>query len=340
MDGYAVTWGYSDWDNDQALEQVITIHGNPFATKTFFTIHVLPKVKVITPMKITAIARNQGNSDLGRGYACDNQDQDICLGVKQIVGLNVQNYAVDPCPPCGANPACDNLGNCPVDYQCTSNCCTCITPCDGQGICAFKAKSLGRGWSHSCAVVANKTVKCWGRNKWGQLGDGTTTDRLVPVAVGGINDAVELEIGGHQTCVRLSDDRVKCWGYNKYGELGINTTVNSSVAVSVWSAPLVVSIAAGEEHTCAAMDNGTLRCWGENGEGQVGDGTTTDRLSPITVAEITDAAQVSAGFNHSKTPPSRARAKTGLARRAGQKERKRCKIASLNTASLFCSRAQ
>jgi hypothetical protein len=77
---------------------------------------------------------------------------------------------------------------------------------------------------HTCAVVADGRVACWGRNPYGQLGDGTTTHQLNPVWVAGLNDAAEVAVGDTNTCVRTRDGRVLCWGENGYGQLGDGTT--------------------------------------------------------------------------------------------------------------------
>jgi len=76
---------------------------------------------------------------------------------------------------------------------------------------------------HSCARRAGGSVVCWGYNYSGELGDGTTTSRLTPVAVSGLSDAVELSAGGLHSCARRAGGSVVCWGRNSEGELGDGT---------------------------------------------------------------------------------------------------------------------
>ncbi len=84
-------------------------------------------------------------------------------------------------------------------------------------------KSIALGGTHSCALLQNGTAKCWGHNGYGQLGDGTKTDRNAPTDVVDLKDAVELAAGDHHTCARLADHTVKCWGKNVFGQIGDGT---------------------------------------------------------------------------------------------------------------------
>ena len=126
--GVPIRWEYTDYDNDQALEQVITIQGNPFDAHTFYLIHVLPKVTLAIPMKVSVIALDAQGNELGWGFGCDNQGQEIYLGVRQIVGVAVKALRNDPCPPC-RHRGCDAFGNCPFDFNCRGECCECKEPC-------------------------------------------------------------------------------------------------------------------------------------------------------------------------------------------------------------------
>ena len=157
---------------------------------------------------------------------------------------------------------------------------------------------VAAGNSHTCALLNTGAVNCWGYNFSGQLGDGTTADSSVPVAVGAFTDvaatAVSITASSSHTCALLNTGAVNCWGYNSAGQLGDGTTTNRSVPVAVGAftdvAATAVSITAGTRHTCALLNTGAVNCWGFNTSGQLGDGTTTNRSVPVAVGAFTDVA--------------------------------------------------
>jgi alpha-tubulin suppressor-like RCC1 family protein len=151
------------------------------------------------------------------------------------------------------------------------------------------------GSIHSCALLSTKTVKCWGDNSDGDLGNGTTISSSVPVAVKGLTGVTSVSAGDIYNCALQRTETVMCWGDNTFGELGSGTSTGpSSCSGSPCSkAPVVVKgltgvtiIAAGGEHSCALLSRKTIECWGYNGDGELGNGTTTDSSIPVAVTGL------------------------------------------------------
>ncbi len=156
-------------------------------------------------------------------------------------------------------------------------------------------RQIATGLHHACAIASDNKTYCWGRNNYGQLGDGTTTDRTAPVAVsqGALPSGAtvrQIAVGDYTTCAIASDNKTYCWGRNANGQLGDGTTTDRTapVAVSQGSMPAgatVNQISVGSATTCAIASDNKAYCWGYNYYGQLGDGTTTDRTTPVTVSQ-------------------------------------------------------
>ena len=147
------------------------------------------------------------------------------------------------------------------------------------------AEKIGCGFSHTCAILNDGSLVCWGFNNLGQLGVGDATDRNTPASVnlGTDRTALDIALGQYHTCALLDDESVKCWGFNSNGQLGDGTTTsrNAPVAVALPTGVKAKEIYAGSSYTCALLDDNSYVCWGANYFGQLLDGTTIDRYAPV-----------------------------------------------------------
>jgi alpha-tubulin suppressor-like RCC1 family protein len=160
------------------------------------------------------------------------------------------------------------------------------------------AVAVAAGAYHTCALLQDGTLRCWGRNDQSQLGDGTRNSSVSPVRVNGITDVVAVSGGAVHTCAVLRDGTARCWGENEFGQLGDGTTNTASNPVQVIGLTTAVGISAGWRHACAWLADGTTRCWGQNEFGQLGDGTFTNSSTPRATRGIASATAVTAGWWH------------------------------------------
>ncbi len=163
------------------------------------------------------------------------------------------------------------------------------------------AAAIAAGDYYSCALTNSGGVKCWGNNGYGQLGDGTTTNRLLPVAVSGLSGGVSAIAAGETDVCAVLSGSAKCWGYNGDGELGDGTQTTRTTPVSVcatgaWDSSTsscsggsalsgVSKLSAGSGHTCAVMTSSPyVKCWGSQAFGQLGNSVqsyTSFALNPV-----------------------------------------------------------
>ncbi len=157
------------------------------------------------------------------------------------------------------------------------------------------AVAVSAGWSDTCAILDNGDLKCWGRDNFGQLGDGgSNTDTDAPsstaIDLGSGRTAIAVSAGDYHTCAILDNGDAKCWGKDSHGQLGdggSNTDTNapSSTAIDLGTGRTAVAVSAGWYHNCAILDNGDAKCWGQDSYGQLGDGgSNTDTTAPSSTA--------------------------------------------------------
>ena len=165
-----------------------------------------------------------------------------------------------------------------------------------------KAVAISLGYKHSCAVLENGQVKCWGKNLYGQLGTGNTTNLNIPSApinLGGKAKAIFL--GDNHSCAVLENGEVKCWGRNNSGQLGTgNTTSLNTPSAPINLGGKAVAISLGRDHSCALLEGGDIKCWGNNFLGQLGTGNTTNLNIPSAPINLGGKAKaISLGEKHS-----------------------------------------
>jgi len=143
--------------------------------------------------------------------------------------------------------------------------------------------SIAQGFSHRCLRDQNDDLWCWGRNDFGQLGDGTTLTRLSPVKV--LSGVTKVSAGAYHTCATVTDS-VFCWGNNAHGQLGTGDNLDrhdpTQLPVIVSGDP-IVHYGAGADYTCAVLESADLYCWGLNDSGQLGLPLTTFSVSAPTL---------------------------------------------------------
>lgn len=155
--------------------------------------------------------------------------------------------------------------------------------------------TLAAGIGHTCAVLSEGTVNCWGENAFGQLGIGSTVSSAAPARVVGIQSATAVAAGGAHACALLSEGSVRCWGDNAVGQLGNGSTTGSAVPVEVTGIRDAVAIAAEGNYSCASLSDGTRSCWGVDRPGPLGSGNVVDSTSPVRVSGLPGGAPAAAG---------------------------------------------
>ncbi|WP_298391469.1 MopE-related protein, partial [Flavobacterium sp.] len=168
----------------------------------------------------------------------------------------------------------------------------CVTLTNAQ---CWKEVSASQN-SYTIGIKDNGTLWAWGRNQLGQLGDGSTTDRTVPVQIGTASDWSKIETGYYNSVAIKTNGTLWTWGANESGQLGNGTTLASTVPIQVGTDTNWIECTQGGSFTLALKSNGTLWAWGRGSEGQLGNGTFSASSLPIQIGTDTNWIKVCAGL--------------------------------------------
>jgi alpha-tubulin suppressor-like RCC1 family protein len=231
----------------------------------------------------------------GNGLTCgvntaacvDPQDSQLkCLPeVVERCGKACQDCA-GTAHPAGSEVTCV-LGRAPDGHgQCGYACADGYLACSNDQCCGATAVAASDGSSY--ALLSDGTVRAWGANDSGQVGDGTLTQRTTPAPVLLPTTATALGAGSDHACAVLAGGAVRCWGNNTNGQVtGTSTSASVSTPAATPVTSGAVAVAVGASHTCALLGTGTVTCWGSNLVGQT-----------IGAAGITGATAIAAGRRH------------------------------------------
>ena len=148
------------------------------------------------------------------------------------------------------------------------------------------ALSVTAGWGHTCAIVDNRSVMCWGINGYGRLGNGDTVQQETPVYALLPRNASVVTIGDETTCALLDNGSVMCWGRGSLGTIGDGDLTDHTDGPTYALLPAsryAIHLSAGRQHTCAVLDNGSATCWGTGDKGRLGNGAEATTSSAVYV---------------------------------------------------------
>jgi alpha-tubulin suppressor-like RCC1 family protein len=179
-------------------------------------------------------------------------------------------------------------------------------PTNTRSFATVPALGIAAGGYHSCALMSDGTVMCWGDNRYKQSTTGAYASTHTAQPVTGVTGATAVTAGAYHTCALVGGGGAVCWGYNNDGQTG--TTASSSNTVAISATQIDAATGAGMNglanfggwHSCAVLTTGAVSCWGFNGFGALGNGSTgpTPLGVPITASLVGVASAVASGGFH------------------------------------------
>jgi alpha-tubulin suppressor-like RCC1 family protein len=167
------------------------------------------------------------------------------------------------------------------------------SPVSVNNLTSLTATAVGAGDSTSCLVISNGTLRCWGRDYDGELGNGMSgfnTDQSVPVSVSNVSSGATAISNGYGFTCGVVSGSAKCWGSNGYYGLGVgqNASFTSNVPAQVTGLTSGVSAiaATSSDHACVVTTAGAVKCWGSGSGGHLGAGNEDDALTPVSVLSL------------------------------------------------------
>jgi alpha-tubulin suppressor-like RCC1 family protein len=294
-DGTARCWGRGDrgqlgdgTSTDYALEPRVVVG-------LVDIVRLAAKVDVTCAALGSGSAACWGTSELGNGLEEGSSVPVTVSVVSQVTSISVGEF--NPCVVDGSQVYCwgfnmdgytlgvpARIGECP------------LVPTLVPGTSG--AVAVDSFLEHSCTLLDDGHLKCWGLNRNGQLGCGDLDEHQGPVDVLGIDSAVALSVGGYHNCALTAGDEVLCWGINQSGQVGDGTRTDRLTPVLVPGATGATSVAAGVSYTLALLPDGTLLGWGYAGGDALGPGHAEVEPSPVPIAGIEGVTAVAAGYQH------------------------------------------
>jgi alpha-tubulin suppressor-like RCC1 family protein len=170
-----------------------------------------------------------------------------------------------------------------------------LTPVDVIGL-SSGVMAIAVGQQHTCAITTAGALKCWGDNSEGQLGDGTTANKLTAVDIAGLGSGViDVSLGAYHSCVVTALGRVKCWGNNFSGQVGVGMLGSANYLSPIEVVGLIdvaKFVATDSRHSCVLTSAAGVKCWGSNADAELGDGTKNSRTNPANVSGLTSGVDM------------------------------------------------